>query len=141
MKFNNGIIAGAFDLVHPGYVRMFKEAKQVCQRLTVALHDDPSEERIQKIRPVHSLGEREEVLLSIKYIDDVVFYKSEEDLISELNTGKYDLRILGADYIGKSHTSGLLNIPVHYVKRDHQYSTSDLKLRIYLSLKERNEKL
>jgi glycerol-3-phosphate cytidylyltransferase len=139
MKFNRGIIAGAFDLIHPGYVRMFKDAKQVCAHLTVALHSNPCFERAEKYPPVQSLREREEVLLSIRYIDNIVFYETEQDLIEELKTGKYELRILGADYKDKAHTGEYLKISVHYVNRNHQYSTTDLKLKIYESVKNHNK--
>ena len=36
-----GIVAGAFDIIHPGYIRMFKN-DGICNHLTIALHDDPS---------------------------------------------------------------------------------------------------
>ena len=61
-----GIVAGAFDLIHPGYVRMFKECKWYCNHLTVALHEDPSIARPNKMKPVQSLKDREEILRSIK---------------------------------------------------------------------------
>ncbi len=134
MKFNRGIIAGAFDLIHPGYVRMFKEAKELCNFLTVALHANPALERPEKFPPVQSVLEREEILLSIKYIDDVVFYETEEGLVEVLKTGKYDLRILGNDYLNKVYTGDFLKIPIYYIERNHEYSTSSLKLKIIQSV-------
>ena len=67
-----GIIAGAFDVIHPGYIRMFKEATDYCNHLTVALHEDPSTERKHKLKPVQTVEERKEILLAIQYVDDVV---------------------------------------------------------------------
>ena len=68
-----GIIAGAFDVIHPGYVRMFKDAKKYCNHLTVALHLDPSIERDVKLKPVHTKEERKEILLALQDVDDVIY--------------------------------------------------------------------
>ena len=71
-KHKTGIICGSFDLIHAGYIRMFKDAKAHCNHLTIALHKDPSTERPNKLKPVHSVEERKEILSAIKYVDDVV---------------------------------------------------------------------
>ncbi|MDA9746636.1 adenylyltransferase/cytidyltransferase family protein, partial [Prochlorococcus sp. AH-736-K20] len=91
-----GIIAGAFDIIHPGYVRMFKEAKQFCNHLTIALHEDPTLERSNKLKPIQSVEERKEILLSIKYIDDIQIYKLEKTFLEMLKD--FDVRFLGDDY-------------------------------------------
>ena len=65
-----GIIAGAFDVIHPGYVRMFKDAKKHCNHLTVALHLDPSIERDIKLKPIHTKEERKEILMAFQDVDD-----------------------------------------------------------------------
>ena len=67
-----GIIAGAFDVIHPGYIKMFKEAKQHCDSLVILLHTDPSIERPEKLKAVLSTNDRKDILMSIKYIDDVI---------------------------------------------------------------------
>ena len=79
-----GIVAGAFDLIHPGYVRMFKYAKEHCNHLTIALHEDPSMARPYKFKPVQSLEDRKEILRSIKYVDDIVVYQAEDTYLSYL---------------------------------------------------------
>ena len=76
-----GIVGGAFDLIHPGYVRMFKEAKEHCNHLTVALHEDPSMARPHKLKPVQTVEERREILLAIEYVDDVVVYQAEDTFL------------------------------------------------------------
>lgn len=128
-----GIIAGAFDLMHPGYIRMFKECKQYCTNLTVALHVDPSLERA-KLSPVQELLERYEILSAIKYIDDVVVYSTEEDLVSIIPD--YDIRFLGDDYKDRIYTGYDLPIEVHFLNRGHGYSTTKLKEKIYYSMKD-----
>ena len=77
-----GIIAGAFDLIHPGYIRMFKDAKTHCNHLTVALHEAPSMARPHKLKPVQTVEERKEILLALRDVDDVVVYQAEETFLS-----------------------------------------------------------
>lgn len=124
-----GVVAGAFDLIHPGYCKLFKFCKDNCTHLTVLLHDDPSIER-SKMKPVHSLDERIEILKSIRYIDDVITYKDESDLCVKLELGYYDVRFLGDDYRNKQITGDYLPIKIIYTDRSHGYSTTDLKKKI-----------
>jgi glycerol-3-phosphate cytidylyltransferase len=128
-----GIVAGAFDVLHPGYIRMFDECKKHCNHLTIALHDDPSSERSHKLKPVQSLEERKEILRSIKYVDDIITYQTEEEFLSYLE--KYDVRFLGDDYKDGSYTGRDIDIGIVFINRNHGYSTTKLKTRIYESLK------
>ena len=123
-----GIIAGAFDLIHPGYVRMFSECKKHCNHLTIALHEDPSWARPKKLSPVQTLEERKEVLRAIKYIDDIVVYQEEDTFLSYLND--YDIRFLGDDYKDGSYTGKENSIKIVFVDRSHDYSTTELKRKI-----------
>ena len=123
-----GIVAGAFDVIHPGYVRMFKYAKEHCNHLTIALHEDPSMARPHKFTPVQSLEDRKEILRSIKYVDDIVVYQAEDTYLSYLED--YDIRFLGDDYRDGSYTGKGLGIPIVWIPRDHGYSTTKLKVSI-----------
>ena len=127
-----GIIAGAFDVIHPGYIRMFKEAKQHCNHLTVALHEDPSAARPHKLKPVQSLEDRKEILRAIKYVDDIVVYYAEDTFLSYLKD--YEVRFLGTDYLDGSYTGKDIAIDVVFLNRDHGYSTTKLKEDIYQSI-------
>ncbi len=129
-----GVIAGNFDVIHPGYIAMFKEMKQNCDCLIILLHTDPSIERPHKLKPILSDDERKELLLSIKYIDDVIRYTYEEQLLDLLTVGEFDIRFLGDDYIGKPFTGDNLKIPIHYLNRDHGWSTTKFKKLIAASL-------
>lgn len=124
-----GVLAGAFDLIHPGYCRMMDFCKKNCDHLTVLLHDDPSLER-KKMRPVHTVNERQEILMSMKFVDDVIVYQSEHDLFSLLSSGNYGVRFLGEDYSGKDYTGKNIDLPVVFVPRQHTYSTTTLKKAI-----------
>jgi glycerol-3-phosphate cytidylyltransferase len=132
---NIGFIAGSFDVIHPGYIKMFIEAKQHCKYLVVGLHIDPSIERSEKLPPVLSWIERYEILSSIKYIDTISFYNTEEDLVDLLTIIKPDVRFLGDDYKNKPFTGEKLGIPVHYLDRSHGWSTTKFKKLISDSLK------
>ena len=134
-----GIIAGAFDLIHPGYVRLFKEAKEHCNHLTVALHEDPTFARPYKLKPVQSLEDRKEILRAIKYVDDIVVYYAEETFLSYLKD--YEVRFLGSDYMDGSYTGKDITIDVVFLNRDHDYSTTKLKDKIYQSIEEHMEEM
>ena len=122
-----GFTAGNFDLLHPGYIRCFKEAKRHCDRFIVFLQIDPSLHRKSKYNPVISLYNRYEALMSIKYIDDVYTYQTEEELYNLIKFWKPDIRILGEDYIGKTFTGDDLSPKVIYTTRSHEWSTTKLK--------------
>jgi len=125
-----GFTAGNFDLLHPGYIRCFREAKRHCDRFIVFLQIDPSLHRKSKYKPVISLYNRYEALMSIKYIDDVYTYQTEEELYDLIKFWKPDIRILGEDYIGKPFTGDDLPPSVVYTTRSHGWSTTKLKDQI-----------
>jgi len=129
-----GFLAGNFDVIHPGYVKMFKDSKSVCDWLIVGLHVDPSEENSKKMKPILTAQERHDLLMSIKYVDEVQPYWTESDLVKLLETLSPDVRILGSDYIGRGFTGDHLSIPIHYHQRDHQWSTTRFKKEIAKSL-------
>jgi len=122
-----GFTAGNFDLLHPGYIRCFREAKRHCDKFIVFLQIDPSLHRKSKYKPVISLYNRYEALMSIKYIDDVYTYQTEEELYDLIKFWKPDIRILGEDYIGKPFTGDDLPPKVIYTTRSHEWSTTKLK--------------
>ena len=125
--YKTGIIAGNFDVIHPGYIKMFEECKSYCQNFIILLHTDPSIERPEKLKPILSVDERIEVLYSIKYIDSVITYTYESDLLDVLEGIRPDIRFLGDDYRGRTYTGFDLNIPIHYLNRDHGWSTTKFK--------------
>ena len=122
-----GFVAGNFDVIHPGYIKMFKECNTNCDYFTVLLHSDPSIERTDKLKPILTLDERIEVLSSIKYIHDIQSYTYESELYELIIRGEYSVRFLGDDYRGKSFTGDDLNISIYYLNRDHGWSTTKFK--------------
>ena len=130
-----GVIAGNFDVMHPGYIKMFKECAENCDCLVVLLHTDPSIERPEKLRPILSPAARKEMLLELKSVCDVISYTFEDQLHDLLKVGEFDIRFLGDDYKGKPFTGDNLNIKVHYLNRDHGWSTTKFKTLIANSVK------
>ena len=122
-----GVIAGNFDVIHPGYVYMFDECKKHCDILLLLLHEDPSIERPEKIKPILDLNERNMILSSLKQIDRIITYQIESDLYDILQTEQIDIRFLGDDYKDKSFTGDDLGIPIHYLDRSHGWSTTKFK--------------
>ncbi|HJL80395.1 MAG: adenylyltransferase/cytidyltransferase family protein [Gammaproteobacteria bacterium] len=129
-----GVIAGNFDVIHPGYIYMFDECKNHCDTLLLLLHEDPSIERPEKIQPILSLEERNLILSSLKQIDRIISYQTESDLYEILNETKIDIRFLGDDYKDKSYTGDDLRLPIHYLDRSHGWSTTKFKKLIAESL-------
>jgi cytidyltransferase-like protein len=125
-----GFTAGNFDLIHYGYTVTFEEARRHCDKFIVFLQKDPSQTRRTKYKPVIPYYERYKTLMSIRYIDEVHCYQTEEDLLELINFFKPDVRILGEDYIGKSFTGDDLPIETIYTTRSHEWSTTKLKNRI-----------
>jgi len=125
--YKRGVIAGNFDVIHPGYIKTFKECKSYCQQFIILLHTDPSIERPEKLKPILTKEERTEVLTSIKYIDGIAYYTYEKELVDLLKRLSPDIRFLGDDYRGKTYTGFELDIPVHYLNRDHGWSTTKFK--------------
>ena len=122
-----GFTAGNFDLIHPGYIYTFEEAKRHCDKFLIFLQKDPSEHRKSKYKPVVPLYERYKTLKSIKYIDEIYVYQTEEELYDLIQFFKPDMRILGEDYIGKSFTGDDLPPKVIYTTRSHGWSTTRIK--------------
>ena len=127
MKERLGFTAGNFDLLHPGYIKTFKEAKRHCEKFIIFLQRDPSLHRRSKYKPVIPLYDRYEALMAIKYIDDVYIYQTEDELYELIKFWKPDIRILGEDYIGKPFTGDDLPPKVVYTTRSHDWSTTKLK--------------
>jgi glycerol-3-phosphate cytidylyltransferase len=128
VKYKVGVIAGNFDIIHPGYIKMFKECKQLCQNFVILLHTDPSIERPSKLKPILSVDERKEVLDSIKYIDYVQTYTFESELEELLKGINPNVRFLGDDYKDRTDFTGYdLDIPILYLNRDHGWSTTKFK--------------
>ena len=140
-----GVTAGAFDLCHAGHMLMLKEAKEVCDYLIVLLQDDPSKTDAsyrgkRKNKPIMSIAERKIIMEAIRYVDEVQTYSSEDDLYNLLRKIQPDVRIIGSDWKEKKYTGWDLPIKMFFNSRDHGFSTTELRVRIYETEKALREK-
>ena len=137
-----GITASTFDLLHAGHISMLREAKEQCDYLMCALQVDPSVDRDEKNPPVQSLVERWTQLQAVKYVDEIVPYQFEPDLEDILKMFSIDKRIIGAEYKNKAFTGSSTcaerGIEIYYNKRDHRFSTTDLRTRVHNEEVKRN---
>lgn len=129
-----GFNCSAFDLFHAGHVTMLKMEKQLCDYLIVALQVDPTIDRpASKNKPVQSAYERYVQLQACKYVDEILVYETEFDLLQLLMTQKIDIRFLSDEYINKDFTGKQWcidnGVELYYHKRAHIYSTSELRKR------------
>ena len=129
-----GFTCSTFDLLHAGHIAMLREAKSVCDYLICGLQLDPSIDRKEKNSPVQTIVERQAQLAAIKYVDEVLIYNTESDLLDIINMYPIDIRILGEEYRDKDFTGKdeckKRGIQLHFNKRDHRFSTSDLRMRV-----------
>ena len=125
-----GFTASAFDLLHTGHVAMLEEAKTQCDYLIVGLHTDPTLDRPNKNKPIQSVLERFLQLKACKFVNEIIPYETEADLLNLLKILHPDVRILGEEYISQMFTGRELDIPLYFNKRSHTYSSSELRKRI-----------
>ena len=126
-----GITFGAFDLFHAGHVLMLEEAKTVCDHLIVCIQSDPSLDREEKNKPVQSIIEREIQVSGCRFVDEVIIYDTEVDLLNIIGQVDWDVRIIGEEYKDKDFTGRDQTLErCHFNKRPHTFSSSELRERV-----------
>jgi len=132
-----GFTCGAFDLLHAGHVLMLQEAAEVCDHLIVGLHIDPSLERPQKNAPVQDLIERYIQLDAVRYVDEVIPYRTEEEMHNLLRILRINVRIVGEEYrsvaLSGQDVCEELGIQIYYNSRTHNLSSTELRERVLRS--------
>lgn len=130
-----GLTASTFDLLHAGHIAMLREAKENCDYLICALQVDPSVDRPGKNQPIQTIVERYTQLAAVKYVDEIIVYCTEPDLLDIINMYPIDVRILGDEYKDKDFTGKdecrRRNIQLYFNKRDHRFSSSGLRQRVF----------
>ena len=141
-----GFNCSCFDLFHAGHVTMLKMEKDRCDYLKVALQVDPTADRPGlKNKPVQSIYERYAQVQSCKYVDEILLYDTEKELLNLIMTQDMNIRFLSDEYLYRDFTGKQYcmdnGIELFYHKRQHTYSTSELRNRVYeLELAKRQEK-
>lgn len=129
-----GITFSTFDLLHAGHILMLQEAKQFCDYLICGLQTDPTIDRPEtKNKPAQSIVERQIQLAAVKYVDEVVVYQTEKDLLDILTIYPIHMRFVGEEYRNKDFTGKDFcldnNIELIYNSRKHRFSTTELRGR------------
>ena len=125
-----GFTCSTFDLFHAGHLMMLKEAKEHCDYLIVGVQSDPTIDRRDKNKPIQSLFERFEQLKACKYIDEIIPYATEKELTDLLLSYRIDIRFVGEEYKDKDFTGKDFDTEIHYNKRRHSFSSSELRQRV-----------
>ena len=129
-----GFTCSTFDLLHAGHVQMLRDAKDRCDYLIVGLQFDPSIDRKEKNSPIQTIVERYTQLKAVSYVDEIVPYSTESDLEDILSLYPINVRILGEEYRDKDFTGKDIcrkrDIDIHFNKRDHRFSSTDLRNRV-----------
>ena len=130
-----GITFSTFDLFHAGHVAMLAEAKNHCDYLIAGLQTDPTIDRPNtKNQPVQTIVERQIQLAACRYVDEVVVYQTEQDLVDILLTLPIDVRILGVEYENQPFSGDAAcytkSIEIVFNSRDHSFSSSSLRKRV-----------
>ena len=129
-----GFTCSTFDLLHAGHVQMLREAKEQCDYLMVGLQTDPTLDRTDKNPPVQTIVERYTQLKGIEYVDEIIPYGTEQDLEDILTMYHIHVRIIGEEYRDGEFTGkdicNRLGIDIYFNKRNHRFSTSDLRKRV-----------
>jgi len=128
-----GFTCSCFDLFHAGHVMMLKEARTQCDYLIVGLQSDPTIDRPEKNKPVQTLLERYIQLEGCKYVDEIVPYSTEKELMDILTSYPIDVRIIGEEYRDKQFTGFNLSMSVYFNSRQHSFSTTELRQRVLTS--------
>ena len=126
-QFEIGVIAGNFDVIHPGYVTLFKEMNNFCKNQYILLHDNPTIERPEKLKPILNTEERKEMLQHFFTNPVFLTYNTEKELKFLLYSINPDVRFLGTDYVDNSYTGKDLGILIHWIDRSHGWSTTKFK--------------
>ena len=130
-----GITCSSFDLFHAGHVIMLEEAKRQCDYLIAAIQVDPTLDRSTKNKPVQSIIERQIQVGACKHVDEIIVYSTEKELEDILMALPIDVRILGEEYRDTEFTGKEIcmkrGIELYFNKRDHFFSSSDLRTRVY----------
>lgn len=125
-----GIVFGVFDLLHIGHLNLLKKAKRRCDYLIVGLQVDPSIERKDKNKPIETVFERMAKLESLDYVNKVVVYQTEVDLVNILEYYKPEVRFLGSDYaLGMKKITGESIVPIEFIVSISVHTT-DIRERI-----------
>ena len=117
-------VNGTFDILHLGHVALLEYAKSLGDELTVAIDSDIRVKELKgKDRPINEQRERALMLLSLKYVDKVMIFDTDEDLIELVSD--CDVMVKGSDYKDKFIVGQDKCKEIIFFERLNGYSTTE----------------
>ena len=133
-----GFTCSTFDLLHAGHVQMLREAKSQCDYLMCGLQIDPNVDRPEKNKPIQTVVERYTQLKAVRYVDEIIPYSTERDLMDILELYTIHIRILGEEYRHKEFTGKDIcqerDIELYFNNRAHRFSSTTLRHAVQNSM-------
>ena len=118
-------VNGTFDILHIGHLKILQHAKSLGDYLLVAIDTD---ERVKKLkgndRPINTEEERMAMLESIRWVDEVQLFHTDEELLDLI--ASCDIMVKGSDYRGKS-VIGSNIIDIEYYDRTEHSTTKKIQ--------------
>ena len=119
-------VNGTFDIVHIGHIRLFEYAASF-GIVRVGLDTDKRvSEKKGEGRPFNTLSDRMDFISSIRFVDSVVSFDSDDELINRIHEWKPDIMVIGDDY-KLEQIIGVEYIPhIEFFKKIEGISTSKI---------------
>ena len=119
-------VNGTFDVLHVGHIKLLEYASRFGNVRVGIDRDDRVKILKGENRPFNSWEDRAEMMNSIKYVDSVVGFSTDEELISEIEKWQPKIMVIGSDYRNKKIIgSDLVDIILFYDKIEN-YSTTKI---------------
>lgn len=119
---------GCYDILHIGHIRLMRYAKSLGDRLIVGIDSDQRVSLLKgKDRPFNKEENRKEFLLTIKYVDNVFIFDSEEEMRKLLYDQQVDIIVVGKEYENKKVVGSEL-AEVRFFDKVENYSTTNVFL-------------
>jgi len=120
-------MTGTFDIIHPGHIEILRFAKSQGDELTVGIDKDSRVKELKgNTRPFHKESDRALVIKSIRYVDDVQLFGSNEELTNLIKSISPDVLIAGSDWKGKNIVGGEYAKEIVFFDRIADYSTTKI---------------
>ena len=118
-------VNGTFDIVHRGHLEMLKHARSLGNEVLVAIDSDRRVQELKgKTRPINNQTDRQFMLESIKYVDRVCVFDSDEELINIIKQYGVDVMVKGSDYKGYPIIGQEYCKHIEFFKLKNEYSTT-----------------
>lgn len=118
-------VNGTFDILHRGHLALLSYARSLGDEVIVAIDTD---ERVREMkgltRPINSCLDRMVMLQSLKTVDKVFSFSSDEELENLVKTTEPDIMVVGSDWKEKSVIGSMYSAELKFFDRLEDYATS-----------------